>query len=64
MRGWNVTRERAADTRAAGHLRESAIYVPRKAPPNARTIKDPPQVGTITRAAAREAVRAVMRERA
>lgn len=62
MRGWNLTRERAADT--AGRLRESAIYVPRKAPPNARTIKDPPAVGTITRAAARAAVRAVMRERA
>lgn len=64
MRSWNLTRETAEGTRGAESPGGSTGYVPRKAPPNARTIKDPPQVGTITRSAAREAVRAVMRERA
>lgn len=64
MRGWDLTRETAAETRAAEPVRGSGAYVPRKPPPNARTIKEPPQIGTVTRAAVREAVRAVMRERA
>ena len=49
---------------ASGAVRATGDFRSRNPPPNARTIKNPPRTGTITRAAARDAVHAIMQTRA